>query len=141
MPSSGAAAGSSITTDTRFFDADDPSSPLREVLPRRSDYECTSSHRGDHLISVVRQPDKPNSEVVVSPMSHPSNTKARPAAVALCVYATLPHVGHAAGQQLAGGCAAKGGPGNTKTGLASQTLAFVWQKILPKDCTDLKEAY
>ena len=71
-------AGSSITAETLFLDADEPGAPPRGVLPRRSDHECTSSHRGDHLVSVLRDPEKPNSEVVVSPVADPSNTTACP---------------------------------------------------------------
>ena len=73
-------AGSSITSETMFLDADAPDAPARTVLPRRSDHECMSSHRGDHLISVLRDPKKPNSEVVVSPVADPGNTTARPPA-------------------------------------------------------------
>ena len=77
-PSACMRAGSSITIETKFLDADSPEAPPRSVLPRRSDHECESSHRGDHLISVLRDPKKPNSEVVVSPMADPGNTTARP---------------------------------------------------------------
>lgn len=70
-------AGSSITSETKFLDADAPGAPPRTVLPRRSDHECMSSHRADHLISVLRDPKKPNSEVVVSPVADPGNTTAR----------------------------------------------------------------
>ncbi|KAK9844192.1 hypothetical protein WJX81_007696 [Elliptochloris bilobata] len=65
---------SSITSNAMFLDADAPEAPPRPVFPRRSDHESTTSHRGDHLISVVRDPKKPNSEVVVSPMGDPGST-------------------------------------------------------------------
>ena len=70
-------AGSSITSQALFLDAGAPEAPPRPVLPRRPDHECSSSHRGDHLISVVRSPGTPNSEVVVSALADPGSTTVR----------------------------------------------------------------
>ena len=66
--------GSAITSETRLLDADNPRGEFRVVLPRKTDVEYDISHRGDHLFLLLRDPERPNSELLVAPVSDPTNT-------------------------------------------------------------------
>jgi oligopeptidase B len=56
----------------RYIWADKPDSEFRVVLPRQQDVEYSASHRGAHLYMVVREKDKPNSELRVAPVEDPT---------------------------------------------------------------------
>jgi len=47
------AAGSAITSESRFVSADRPQDPWRVALPRVNDVEYGIEHRGDHLFILV----------------------------------------------------------------------------------------
>lgn len=65
-------AGSAVTSETRFLSADDPTGEWRLVAPRVQDVEYSVSHRGEHLYIVLRDQQRPNSELRVAPMSAPA---------------------------------------------------------------------
>ena len=44
------------------------------VLPRKTDVEYEVVHRGDHLFILLRDPARPNSELLVAPVSDPTRT-------------------------------------------------------------------
>ena len=44
------------------------------VLPRRTDVEYEVVHRGDHLFTLLRDLERPNSELLVAPVSDPTKT-------------------------------------------------------------------
>ena len=44
------------------------------VLPRKIDVEYEVVHRGDHLFILLRDPERPNSELLVAPVSDPTKT-------------------------------------------------------------------
>lgn len=61
----------------RLLDADAPEGEWRVVLPRQSDVEYDISHRGDHLFVLLRDTERPNSELLIAPLADPSSTKVR----------------------------------------------------------------
>lgn len=71
------AAGSAITSEMQLLEADRPEGEWRVVLPRRPDVEAEVSHRGDHLFILLRDAARPNSELLVAPVSNPSASKVR----------------------------------------------------------------
>ena len=44
------------------------------ILPRKTDVEYEVVHRGDHLFILLRDPERPNSELLVAPVSDPTKT-------------------------------------------------------------------
>lgn len=65
-------AGSAITSDMRYLDAATPEGEWKVLLPRQDDVEYSASHRGDHFFINIRDKDRPNSEILVAPMSDPT---------------------------------------------------------------------
>ncbi len=72
-----AGPGSAITSEARLLDADTPRGEFAVVLPRKTDVEYDISHRGDHLFLLLRDPERPNSELLVAPVSDPTATTVR----------------------------------------------------------------
>jgi len=68
-------AGSSVTSETRFLSADEPEGEWKVILPRVNNVEYDIRHRGDHFFIEIRDEDRPNSEVLVMPVSDPTQTK------------------------------------------------------------------
>ncbi len=68
-------AGSSVTSETRFLSADQPEGEWKVILPRVNNVEYDIRHRGDHFFIEIRDADRPNSEVLVVPVSDPTQTK------------------------------------------------------------------
>jgi len=68
-------AGSSVTSETRFLSADEPEGEWKVILPRVNNVEYDIRHRGDHFFIEIRDEDRPNSEVLVVPVSDPTQTK------------------------------------------------------------------
>lgn len=71
-------AGSSVTSESRFLSADQPEGEWQVVLPRVNNVEYDVKHRGDHFFIEIRDEDRPNSEVLVAPVSDPTQTKVVP---------------------------------------------------------------
>ena len=67
-------AGSAITSEMRLLEAARPESAWKVVLPRKTDVEYEVAHRGDHLFILLRDPERPNSELLVAPLSDPTKT-------------------------------------------------------------------
>ena len=67
-------AGSAITSEMRLLEAAKPESAWKVVLPRKTDVEYEVAHRGDHLFILLRDPERPNSELLVAPLSDPTKT-------------------------------------------------------------------
>ena len=67
-------AGSAITSEMRLLEAAKPESAWKVVLPRKTDVEYEMAHRGDHLFILLRDPERPNSELLVAPLSDPTKT-------------------------------------------------------------------
>ena len=64
------ASESKLSTDVRFFPADQPAAPLRLVEPRSPDHKYFLEHRGDKFY--IRTNDKAkNYKVVTAPVEHP----------------------------------------------------------------------
>ena len=68
------AAGSAITSELRILEASKPSGEWKVILPRKTDVEYEVVHRGDHLFILLRDPERPNSELLVAPVSDPTKT-------------------------------------------------------------------
>ena len=68
-------AGSAVTSETRFLSADQPDGDWKVILPRENGVEYDIKHRGDHFFIEIRDSDRPNSEVLVAPVSNPTQTK------------------------------------------------------------------
>ena len=68
------AAGSAITSEMRILEAAKPDSGWKVVLPRQTDVEYEVAHRGDHIFVLLRDPERPNSELLVAPISDPTKT-------------------------------------------------------------------
>ena len=68
------ATGSAITSELRILKAAEPDSQWKVVLPRKTDVEYEVAHRADHLLILLRDPERPNSELLVAPISDPTNT-------------------------------------------------------------------
>ena len=66
--------GSAITSEMRILEAGRPGSGWKVVLPRKTDVEYEVAHRGDHLFILLRDPERPNSELLVAPISDPTKT-------------------------------------------------------------------
>lgn len=71
-------AGSAVTSETRFLLADQPQGEWQVVLPRKNEVEYDIKHRGDHFFIEIRDSDRPNSEILVAPVSDPTQTKVPP---------------------------------------------------------------
>ena len=68
------ATGSAITSELRILKAAEPGSQWKVVLPRKTDVEYEVAHRLDHLFILLRDPERPNSELLVAPTSDPTKT-------------------------------------------------------------------
>lgn len=79
-------AGSAVTSETRFLSAYNPMGEWKVVLPRENGVEYDIKHRGDHFFVEIRDTDRPNSEILVAPVSNPTQTK-----VAYMVKAPIGH--------------------------------------------------
>ena len=64
-----------MISETRFLPADKPDAVWKVILPRVNDVEYDVKHRGDHFFIEIRDKDRPNSEVLVAPVSDPTKTK------------------------------------------------------------------
>ena len=64
-------AGSAITSEVKYIDAANPTSPLVQVLPRTADVEYSVSDRGDQFIITRRTEKHFNSEVLVADVADP----------------------------------------------------------------------
>ena len=78
--------GSAITSEMQLLEANDPEGEWRVVTPRQPDVETEVSHRGDHLFILLRDAARPNSELLVAPVSDPSATRVRRPSVAAPVF-------------------------------------------------------
>ena len=58
----------------RILEAAKPDSAWTVVLPRQTDVEYEIAHRGDHLLILLRDPERPNSELLVAPIADPTKT-------------------------------------------------------------------
>ncbi|KAL3150392.1 hypothetical protein ABBQ32_000231 [Trebouxia sp. C0010 RCD-2024] len=67
--------GSAVTSETRFLSAYNPMGEWKVVLPRENGVEYDIKHRGDHFFVEIRDTDRPNSEILVAPVSNPTQTK------------------------------------------------------------------
>ncbi|CAL5221645.1 g3872 [Coccomyxa viridis] len=67
-------SGSAITSEMRILEAGKPDSEWKVVLPRQTDVEYEVAHRGDHLFILLRDPERPNSELLVAPIADPTKT-------------------------------------------------------------------
>ncbi|GIL43661.1 hypothetical protein Vafri_1337 [Volvox africanus] len=65
-------SGSAVTSETRYIMADQPQSEFKVVLPRVQDTEYSITDRGDWLYITIRDKARPNSELLVAPMSKPT---------------------------------------------------------------------
>ncbi|KAK9847217.1 hypothetical protein WJX84_005200 [Apatococcus fuscideae] len=68
-------AGSAVTSDARYLSADKPDGEFKEILPRQTDVDYDVSHRQDHIFITIRDEERPNSELLVAPLSDPTQTK------------------------------------------------------------------
>ena len=68
------AAGSAITSELCILEASNSSGEWKVVLPRKPDVEYEIADRADHLFILRRDPDRPNSELLVAPVSDPTKT-------------------------------------------------------------------
>lgn len=66
-------SGSAVTSDVRMLKADDPMGEWQVVLPRVNDVEYSVDDRGDQLFITLRDASRPNSELLVAPISDPSS--------------------------------------------------------------------
>eukprot|EP00887_Chlorella_sp_A99_P007435 scaffold2.g7435.t1 len=66
--------GSAVTSEVRYVRADEPAAEWTVVRPRESEVEYSAAHRGDHLFLTLRDTARPNSELLVAPLSDPSAT-------------------------------------------------------------------
>jgi oligopeptidase B len=64
-------SGSAVTSDVRTLQANQPRGQWRTVLPRIQGVEYSVEDRGDHLFIVLRDDDRPNSELLVAPLANP----------------------------------------------------------------------
>jgi oligopeptidase B len=65
-------SGSAVTSDVRMLAADNPTGEWQIVLPRKENVEYSVDDRGDQLFITIRDTERPNSEVLVAPISDPS---------------------------------------------------------------------
>lgn len=65
-------SGSAVTSDVRWLPSNTPTAPWQLVLPRQNNVEYSVDDRGDEFIITIRDSSRPNSEVLVAPMSNPS---------------------------------------------------------------------
>jgi len=62
-------SGSAVTSEERFLDADNPTGTFKPVMPRVNDVEYSVTHRGSHFYITLRDKQRPNSELLVAPVS------------------------------------------------------------------------
>lgn len=67
-------AGSAVTSEVQYLDANKPQDTWRVVLPRVNDVEYDVDHRRDHFFITLRDEKRPNSELLVAPVADPTNT-------------------------------------------------------------------
>lgn len=65
-------SGSAVTSDVRMLRADDPMGEWKVVLPRKNDVEYSVDDRRDQLFIMLRDASRPNSELLIAPMSDPT---------------------------------------------------------------------
>ena len=70
-------AGSAVTSDMRWLDANHPSGSFAVILERKNDQEYDAVDRSDHFFLTVRDEARPNSELLVAPVADPSAAQAR----------------------------------------------------------------
>ncbi|CAG9465300.1 unnamed protein product [Pedinophyceae sp. YPF-701] len=68
-------AGSAVTSYEMYVPADRPLEEPKIVMEKKQDVEYDVRHRGGEFWVVVRDEQRPNSEVVVMPMGDPSKAK------------------------------------------------------------------
>lgn len=69
------AAGSAVTSDARYLSADKPDGEFKVILPRKTDVDYDVYHRDDHIFITIRDEQRPNSELLVAPLSDPTQTQ------------------------------------------------------------------
>ncbi|KAK9810609.1 hypothetical protein WJX73_004170 [Symbiochloris irregularis] len=67
--------GSAITSDEQYLPADQPEGNFKMLLPRKYNVEYDAYHRNGHVFLVVRDEQRPNSELLVAPLDRPTDTK------------------------------------------------------------------
>jgi len=67
-------SGSAVTSEVLFLNANRPNGTFKAVLPRVNDVEYSVTHRGAHFYITLRDKDRPNSELLVSPVEEPAAT-------------------------------------------------------------------
>jgi oligopeptidase B len=65
-------SGSAVTSDVRMLAADNPTGEWNIVLPRKENVEYSVDDRGDQIFITIRDTERPNSEVLVAPISNPT---------------------------------------------------------------------
>ncbi len=68
-------SGSAVTSDVRMLSADNPMGAWSIVLPRKENVEYSVDDRGEQLFITIRDTERPNSEVLVAPISDPTAAK------------------------------------------------------------------
>ena len=71
-------AGSAVTSDARYLSADKPEGEFKVILPRKTDVDYDVYHRQDHIFITIRDEQRPNSELLVAPLSDPTQTQVTP---------------------------------------------------------------
>lgn len=66
-------SGSAVTSDVRMLSADDPNGEWKIVLPRKENVEYSVDDRGEQIFITIRDTERPNSEVLVAPISDPTS--------------------------------------------------------------------
>jgi hypothetical protein len=62
-------AGSAVTSEVRFLDAREPCGEFKVLRQREKDVQMSVAHRGDHFFITLRDRQRPNSELLVAPVS------------------------------------------------------------------------
>ncbi|KAK9831069.1 hypothetical protein WJX74_002118 [Apatococcus lobatus] len=68
-------AGSAVTSDVQYMSADQPEGDFKVILPRKTDVDYDVYHRQDHIFITIRDEQRPNSELLVAPLSDPTQTQ------------------------------------------------------------------
>ena len=59
----------------RYVSAEEPDGVIKAILPRKANVEYNVCHRQDHIFITIRDEQRPNSELLVAPLSDPTQTK------------------------------------------------------------------
>ncbi|GAX79477.1 hypothetical protein CEUSTIGMA_g6918.t1 [Chlamydomonas eustigma] len=61
--------GSAITSESRFINANQPLEPFNVIIPRENDVQYEVFHRGDYFYIILRDKQRPNSEILLLSLS------------------------------------------------------------------------